>query len=84
MTQPTIKETQPNTDCKFCELHHYVKADGKTPTKHQYALCNNPKKTMGCMHIDIVFKANPLEFTTSCQNCQEYISKNQLEICFTE
>ena len=78
LNRPTIKETHPNIDCKFCELHNYVESDGKTQTIYKYAVCNNLKKTHGCCYIDIAFKANPLDFKTSCQNCKEYVSKSQL------
>ena len=78
--QPTIEDTKPNTDCKYCVLHHYVESDGKTPCREQYAQCTCPEKTQGFMTIDIVFASNPLEFNTSCQNCENYISKRQLEL----
>lgn len=78
--QPTIKETKPNIDCEFCEVHNYVESDGKTPSEYQYAMCNNPKKTHGCCSISIVLKANPLMVETSCQNCKEYLSESQLQL----
>lgn len=78
--QPTIEDTKPNLDCVYCEVHNYLKSDGKTPTKYRYAQCNNQKKTGGFCYIDIVFKVAGFSFETSCQNCKEYVSKSQLNL----
>ena len=74
-----IDNSKPRKDCVFCQIHNFVDMKGnKLPL--QYALCDNQVVSMGMVTIQIVFKAMPFEYNTSCQHCKHYKSKQQLTL----
>lgn len=76
-----IENSKPRIDCIYCQIHNYVDMKGnKLPLR--YALCINQVVSRGLTAIDIVSKAQPFEYNTSCKNCKFYESNLQLTISF--
>lgn len=79
MNDKDIRESKPNVNCKWCEVHNFVDMEGNE-TESQYAVCTHQAKTQGCVSIDITATGNALLFETSCKDCKYYESKGQLTI----
>lgn len=79
MNEKDIRITKPRQDCKFCVVRNFVDFQGNDLDEY-YAECTNQVKTKGLSVIDITLEGNPLLAETSCHHCNEYKSKNQLNL----
>lgn len=75
-----IQNSKPNTDCVYCVLHHFLKADGKTKDTEQYAECTCPAICKGLCSVDISATPSPFDCTVNCKKCKHYKGKRQLTL----
>ena len=74
-----IENSKPRRDCIYCQIRNFVDMKGKK-LPLQYAQCTNQVVCYGMTAIDIVPKPQPFEYTTGCNNCKHYESKQQLTL----
>lgn len=74
-----IENSKPRRDCIYCQIRNFVDLEGKK-LPLQYAQCSNKVVSYGMTAIDIVTRVEPFEYTTSCNNCKHYESKQQLTL----
>ena len=75
-----IQNSKPNTDCFYCVLHHFRKADGITKDTEQYAECTCPEICKGLCSVDISATPSPFDCTVNCKMCKHYKGKRQLTL----
>ena len=84
MTNPQeahyIQNSKPDTDCVYCEVHHYRKADGTGEAPEQYAECTCPAICKGLCSVDISATPSPFDCTVTCKGCKHYKGKSQLTL----
>ena len=79
MNEKDTRITKPRQDCRFCAIRNFVDFQGNDLGEY-YAECTNQVKTQGLSVIDITLEGNPLLAETTCRNCKEYESNNQLDL----
>lgn len=74
-----IENSKPRKDCIYCQIHNFLDMKGNK-LSIQYAECTNQVVSYGMVSIDIVMRAQPFEYNTSCRNCKHYESNQQLTL----
>ena len=75
-----IQNSKPDTDCVYCEVHNYRKADGTGECPEQYAECTCPAICNGLCSVDISATPSHFDCTVTCKGCKHYKGKSQLTL----